>query len=126
MDSTFSQAGRHSLLGPRAAQSGVHGKIAARKPKAKIHRIRSITVGFVAYTAVLVRNVDLIDLILTLQTHLHSVMQVHFSLSSQESFGDGSTAGTFPYEEFYQSLVRYVEETMIAEERTELLSWWTV
>ncbi|KAI1791104.1 hypothetical protein LXA43DRAFT_1094917 [Ganoderma leucocontextum] len=93
---------RFVLLGPRA----VHGlgNMAARKPKARIHRIRSITVGFIAYTAVL----------------------VHFSLSSQESFSDGSTAGTFPYEEFYQSLVRYVEETMLEEERTSLLTWWNI
>ncbi|CDO68243.1 hypothetical protein BN946_scf184842.g6 [Trametes cinnabarina] len=96
-------AGRHSLLGPRAAQQAIPGKLPARKPKAKIHRIRSITVGFIAYTAVL----------------------VHLSLNSQESFGDGATAGTFPYEEFYQSLVRYVEDTMTSDESGDLLTWWT-
>ena len=53
-------------------------------------------------------------------------MQVHFSLNSQESFGDGSTPGTFPYEAFYQSLVRFIEETMPDEDRSELLMWWTM
>ncbi|KAI0822190.1 hypothetical protein BC628DRAFT_1391476 [Trametes gibbosa] len=96
-------AGRHSLLGPRAANQSTAGKIAARKPKAKIHRIQSITVGFIAYTAVL----------------------VHFSLSSQESFGDGTTPGTYPYEEFYQYLVRHLEQVTAKETREELLAWWT-
>ncbi|KAI0643974.1 hypothetical protein C8Q79DRAFT_122116 [Trametes meyenii] len=96
-------AGRHSLLGPRASKHPAPGKLPARKPKAKIHRIRSISVGFVAYTAVL----------------------VHFSLHSQESFADGATPGTYPYEVFYQTLVRYVEETMDQAQRTELLDWWT-
>ncbi|KAI0824838.1 hypothetical protein BC628DRAFT_1419598 [Trametes gibbosa] len=98
------KAGRYSLLGPRSASQSIPGKSPARKPKAKVHRIRSITIGFIAYTAVL----------------------VHCSLSSQESFGDGTTAGTFPYEQFYQSLVRYVEETMTKDARFELLRWWTL
>ncbi|KAI0348867.1 hypothetical protein OH77DRAFT_1515138 [Trametes cingulata] len=97
------EAGRHSLLGPRAAQQAIPGKVPARKPKAKIHGIRSSTVSFIAYTAVL----------------------VHLSLNSQESFGDGATAGTFPYEEFYQSIARYFEESMDSDERTSLLAWWT-
>ncbi|KAI1789114.1 hypothetical protein LXA43DRAFT_1063118 [Ganoderma leucocontextum] len=103
MNRRLTQAGRYSLLGP-GASAGVPSKIPTRKPKAKIHRIRSITTGFVAYTAVL----------------------VHFSLSSQESFGDGTTPGTFQYEAFYQSLVRYMEETMSEDERNELLIWWTI
>ncbi|KAI1782268.1 hypothetical protein LXA43DRAFT_1104432 [Ganoderma leucocontextum] len=36
-----------------------------------------------------------------------------------------STLGTFQYEAFYQSLVRYVEESMSEDERNELLIWWT-
>ena len=46
-------------------------------------------------------------------------------MSSQETFGDGTTPGTFQYEAFYQSLVRYMEETMSEDERDELLIWWT-
>ncbi len=49
---TVYQAARFVLLGPRAANN--LGKIAARKPKAKIYHIRSITVPFIAYCAVLV------------------------------------------------------------------------
>ncbi|KAL7281107.1 hypothetical protein ACG7TL_004414 [Trametes sanguinea] len=78
------------------------GKIAAKKPKAKIYSIRSITVPFMAYTAVL----------------------VHCSLNSQESFSDGSLTGTFPYERYYQSIVRFVEEKLPEEDRACLISWW--
>ncbi|KAJ8457369.1 hypothetical protein ONZ51_g11576 [Trametes cubensis] len=96
-------AGRHSLLGPRAAYNSLTGKVSARKPKARIYHIRSISIPFIAYTAVL----------------------VHFALSSQETFSDGTTPGTFPYEEFYQSIVRYAEEMMAQEVREDLLAWWT-
>ncbi|KAI0704170.1 hypothetical protein C8T65DRAFT_696600 [Cerioporus squamosus] len=94
---------RYSLLGPTASTASGSSRIPTRKPKAKIHRIRSISPAFMAYTAVL----------------------LHFSLNSQESFGNGSTPGTFPYEAFYQSLVRYIEDTMPDNERSELLVWWT-
>ncbi len=53
-------------------------------------------------------------------------IKVHFSLSSQETFGDGSTAGTFPYEKYYQAIVRYVDEMMPNKDRVELLIWWNV
>ncbi|KAL7281058.1 hypothetical protein ACG7TL_004360 [Trametes sanguinea] len=94
-------AGRYVLLGPRTVNE-TNGKVAAKKPKAKIYGIRSITVPFMAYTAVL----------------------VHCSLNSQESFSDGSVQGTFPYERFYQSIVRFVEEKFLEEDRKDLISWW--
>ncbi len=53
-----SQAGRYSLLGPRTVNQLVPGKYPARKPKAKVHRIRSITVRFMAYAAVLVKLLE--------------------------------------------------------------------
>ncbi|RDX47355.1 hypothetical protein OH76DRAFT_1526069 [Lentinus brumalis] len=95
--------GRYSLLGPTACNASGTSKIPTKKPKAKIHRIRSISPAFIAYTAVI----------------------IHFSLYSQESFGDGATPGTFPYQAFYQSLVRYIEDTMPDNERSELVAWWT-
>ncbi|KAI9059258.1 hypothetical protein FKP32DRAFT_1173950 [Trametes sanguinea] len=95
------KAGRYVLLGPRTVDEQI-AKVAAKKPKAKIYSIRSITVPFMAYTAVL----------------------VHCSLNSQESFSDGALKGTFPYERFYQSIVRFVEERLIKEDREDLISWW--
>ncbi|KAI0708941.1 hypothetical protein C8T65DRAFT_204334 [Cerioporus squamosus] len=96
-------AGRFCLLGPMASTATGASKTPTRKPKAKIHRVRSISPAFIAYTALL----------------------VHLSLNSQESFNDGSTPGTYPYESFYQNITGYIEKTMTVKERSDLLVWWT-
>ncbi|KAI9057377.1 hypothetical protein FKP32DRAFT_1598260, partial [Trametes sanguinea] len=54
----------------------------------------------------------------------YTAVLVHCSLNSQESFSDGALKGTFPYERFYQSIVRFVEERLMKEDREDLISWW--
>ncbi|KAJ2992167.1 hypothetical protein NUW54_g8000 [Trametes sanguinea] len=116
------KAGRHVLLGPRTASSS-GGKPAAKKPKARIYGIRSITIGFMAYTAILASSHPACN-----HGQICSLTdtpgQVHCSLNSQETFNDGSIPGTFPYERFYQNIVRYVEEEFFEDEREDLLTWW--
>ncbi|CDO74305.1 hypothetical protein BN946_scf184839.g11 [Trametes cinnabarina] len=93
---------RHSLLGPKVATAPSGTKIAARKPKAQVYRIRSITPGCIAYAAVL----------------------VHFALSSQETFNATGHGCKFNYEMFYQAIIQTIEELMLERERHALLAWW--
>ncbi|KAH9916588.1 uncharacterized protein BXZ73DRAFT_105780 [Epithele typhae] len=96
------KAGRSVLIGPRSAMKTRFTR-AARKPKARIYNVRSITPAFIAYTAVL----------------------VHYALSSQDGFGNGSSPRSFQYELFYHTVVRQIETSMLDEEREHLLAWWT-
>ncbi|KAJ8494675.1 hypothetical protein ONZ51_g2145 [Trametes cubensis] len=93
---------RHSLLGPKAATAPSSTKIAARKPKAQNHQIRSITPGCIAYAAIL----------------------VHFSLSTQETFSASGYGSKFNYEMFYQAIIQTIEEYFLEAERRALLAWW--
>ncbi|CDO68696.1 hypothetical protein BN946_scf184652.g23 [Trametes cinnabarina] len=99
---------RHSLLGPKAATAPSSLKIAARKPKAQIHRIRSITTGAIAYAAVLPV----------------APTKVHFGLSAQEAFNATGHGNKFNYEMFYQAVIQALEEYLLDRERMALLAWW--
>ena len=45
-------------------------------------------------------------------------------MNSQMQFNDGSVKGSFPYLRFYNSIVSYLEESMPANARAQLLAFW--
>ncbi|KAH9931349.1 uncharacterized protein B0H18DRAFT_1116506 [Fomitopsis serialis] len=98
---------QHILVAPSVAKSndGVTSR-SNRKGRAQIHGIRTVTPAMIAYIACI----------------------VHFSLSSQVTFGAGSEdeRGKFWYEGFYNSLIRTIEDVMPEELRTALLSFHSI
>ncbi|KAH9921433.1 uncharacterized protein B0H18DRAFT_1121400 [Fomitopsis serialis] len=98
---------QHILVAPSVAKSndGVTSR-SNRKGRARIHGIRTVTPAMIAYIACI----------------------VHFSLSSQVTFGAGSEdeRGKFWYEGFYNSLIRTIEDVMPEELRTALLSFHSI
>ncbi|KAI0634459.1 hypothetical protein C8Q77DRAFT_1112247 [Trametes polyzona] len=95
------KAMRHILYGPQAATTAGQ-KIGSRKPRAQSFKIRSITPAAIAYAAVM----------------------VHFALSSQDTFNAIGHMNRFNYTQFYQSIVHFIEHTLLDDERADLLGWW--
>ncbi|GBE88043.1 hypothetical protein SCP_1202710 [Sparassis crispa] len=103
---------RHILWGPSAGRAGPtltsnggskKNQGGSHKLKVMIYRIRSITVGSIAY----------------------SVMVVHFLLSSQGTMSVGGDGGKFLYGEFYHRLVKFMEQDMTPAQLQTLLDYWT-
>ncbi|KAL6302329.1 hypothetical protein BKA93DRAFT_751233 [Sparassis latifolia] len=103
----------HILWGPSAGRAGPtltsnggskKNQGGSRKLKVMIYHIRSITVGSIAYSA----------------------MVVHFSLSSQGTMSVGGDGGKFPYGEFYHRLVKFMEQDMTPAQLQTLLDYWTI
>ncbi|KAF8879129.1 hypothetical protein BD779DRAFT_1676524 [Infundibulicybe gibba] len=91
----------HIFIGPQAAYDAKENH-ATRKGNAAIHGIHNVTTYSIAYAATIAR----------------------FVLSNQPTLtAGGKERGRWPYEVFYQELVKTMTE-MVEDELDELLYWW--
>jgi hypothetical protein len=49
-------------------------------------------------------------------------VQIHFALSGQTNFR--MSGGTFDYREFYYDILKYINSSLIDEERAHILTWY--
>ncbi|KAF8872614.1 hypothetical protein BD779DRAFT_1477434 [Infundibulicybe gibba] len=97
---------------------------ATRKGNAAIHGIHNVTTYSIAYAATIVQYILTSGDYRLTKTLTSGQWKARFVLSNQPTLtAGGKERGRWPYEVFYQELVKTMTE-MVEDELDELLYWW--